>query len=199
MRHTLLRRLIRTILESETKDPRIPTQLMSYDDARNDDDTLDLKRDDRLDDDDDVDQGFRGFGAPSSMTTQNYATSKRDLQAEAKDYATMDEIESMFGTLKAAHPYIKALKAAGAPITVDTLHWARVGGCKALHVCADPNFAYTAGTRSMHGRDDMKKPLPEGELDEFSSCGSGAMSGGAITGPFTGVPNTRAKKKKKKQ
>jgi hypothetical protein len=110
----LLRHYIRVLLEN-APNPRIPTQLMSPNDANDDDPSIDSKRDDRLDDDELTTQGFSG------------------------------------------------------PLGVD--------------------------------RDDMLSPstksLEETELDEFSSVGGGAMSGGSIMGTFTGVPDSRAKKKKK--
>lgn len=61
----------------------------------------------------------------------------------------MDQIEAIFGSLAASHSYIRALKAVGAPLTVDTLHYARLSGCRDLARCALPTFSYDGGSRAL--------------------------------------------------
>lgn len=62
---------------------------------------------------------------------------------------TMTQIEQIFGSHEAAHTYLLALKAAGAPVTVDTCHFVRMGGAVAAPLAAAPGFSYRGGSRAL--------------------------------------------------
>lgn len=62
---------------------------------------------------------------------------------------TMTQIEQIFGSHERAHTYLQALKDAGAPITVDTCHFVRMGGAIAAPLAAAPGFKYCGGRRAL--------------------------------------------------
>lgn len=60
---------------------------------------------------------------------------------------TIEQIELIFGSHQAAHTYLTALRAAGAPITVDTCHYVRMAGLSGAGTAARADFTYKGGTR----------------------------------------------------
>jgi hypothetical protein len=61
----------------------------------------------------------------------------------------LDVLASMIGGHAALRTRIMALKAAGAPITVDTIHATIVGGANMAASCARPDFQYNGGSRAL--------------------------------------------------
>lgn len=64
-------------------------------------------------------------------------------------FPTPDQVELIFGSHEASYAYLRALKAAGAPITVDTCHYVRMAGTTGAAQCAEPTFSYRGGSRAL--------------------------------------------------
>lgn len=62
---------------------------------------------------------------------------------------TIEQVELIFGSHEVAHTYLIALKAAGAPITVDTCHYVRMAGVIRASEAASPTFSYKGGSRAL--------------------------------------------------
>lgn len=63
--------------------------------------------------------------------------------------ASLEQIESMFGTLTAAHPALKSLKAAGLPCTLDNIHALKIMGVSERTIeSLKSGPAYTGGRRA---------------------------------------------------
>jgi hypothetical protein len=60
-------------------------------------------------------------------------------------FEQIDDLAERFGGIESIRRYMRALKAAGAPITIDTLHYVIMAGIGRAADAASPSFSYTGG------------------------------------------------------